>query len=162
VVVVAGLLNVPGLSFFLQDNMNRILGPILVLIGLFLLTPFWLRIRGPEFGKRLQSWVEKSGLWGALALGFLFALSFCPVSAALFFGSLIPLAVNHNSSILMPSIYGIGTALPVVGFSLLIALGARFVGAVFDRLSTIERWARRLTGLIFVIVGIHLIITYLI
>lgn len=162
VFIVAGLLAVPGLSFFLQDNMNKILGPILLLAGLFLLAPFWLKISGPGFGRSFQSRVEKYGLWGALILGFLFALSFCPVSAALFFGSLIPLAVNHNSSVLMPSIYGIGTALPVVGFSLLIALGARFVGVAFKKLSVIERWGRRLTAMVFVAVGIYFITIYLI
>ena len=34
------------------------------------------------------------GVWGAVPLGMVFALAFCPVSAALFFGSLIPLATS--------------------------------------------------------------------
>jgi cytochrome c-type biogenesis protein len=162
VLIVAGLLAMPGLSFFLQNHMNKILGPVLLLAGLFLLAPSWIKVGGPGFGQGLQARIEKSGLWGALVLGFLFALSFCPVSAALFFGSLIPLAVNHNSSILMPSIYGVGTALPVIGFSFLLAMGTRFVGVAFNKLSIIERWARRITAIVFVIVGIYLIFTYLV
>ena len=51
-----------------------------------------------------------------MALGVLFALSFCPVSAALFFGSVLPLAVKFESSIWLPFCYGLGTALPLAFF----------------------------------------------
>lgn len=98
---------------------------------------------------------------GASLLGMLFALSFCPVSAALFFGSLIPLAVNHQSSVTMPIVYGIGTALPVVIFAVLIALGAKWIGTVFNWLSLFEKWARRITALAFILVGIYYSLIYL-
>ena len=93
-------------------------------------------------------------------LGLLFALSFCPVSAALFFGSLIPIAIEQESSVLVPTVYGIGTALPVVAFALLIALSTRLVGSIFNKLTLIEFWARRITGVIFILVGIHYCLTY--
>ena len=83
------------------------------------------------------------------------AISFCPVSAALFFGSLIPIAVQHESTILIPSVYGIGTVLPVFVFAILIAWGTRFVGVVFSKLTTIEKWTRRITGVIFLAVGLY-------
>ncbi|MCX6835434.1 MAG: sulfite exporter TauE/SafE family protein, partial [candidate division Zixibacteria bacterium] len=101
------------------------------------------------------------GIWGGGLLGMLFALSFCPISAALFFGSLIPLAVQHRSHILMPTVYGVGTALPVVGFAIIIAVGARYLGDIFNRLAVFERWARRVTGAIFIVVGLYYIATYL-
>ncbi|UCE66726.1 MAG: sulfite exporter TauE/SafE family protein, partial [Candidatus Zixiibacteriota bacterium] len=56
---------------------------------------------------------------------------------------------------------GLGTALPVVGFSILIAFGARFVGAAFNRLTQFEFWARRVTGVIFLLVGIYYILIYI-
>jgi len=161
VLIVTSALAVPDLSFFLQQHMNQALGPILLLVGLFLLGLFKFRVSGPSLGQGLQGKIEKYGLWGGGLLGLLFALSFCPVSAALFFGSLIPLAVEQESNLLMPTVYGIGTALPVVVFAVLIAAGARFVGAVFNKLSLFERWARRVTGAAFVVVGLYYCAVYL-
>ncbi len=158
---VTSILSIPELSFFLQNNMNKILGPILLLVGLILLGLPGFNLPGLSPGRGLQKKAERWGLWGAAPLGLLFALSFCPISAALFFGSLIPLATKHQSSILMPTVYGIGTALPVVGFALLLALGTRWVGAAFDRLTAFERWARRITAVIFIVVGIYFILSYL-
>jgi threonine/homoserine/homoserine lactone efflux protein len=85
----------------------------------------------------------------------LFALSFCPTSAALFFGSLIPLAIESKSVVVLPALYGLGTALPVFAFAVLIALGAKSVAAAFKRLTALEVWARRITGAVFVGIGIY-------
>ena len=160
-VCVMGLLSMPELSRFLQRHMNRILGPVLIVAGVFLLEVIrpvlpGLGRRGEKLRERLQS----KGVWGAAPLGALFALSFCPVSAALFFGSLVPLAVRFDSPVLFPSLYGAGTALPVVAFAVLVAFGARFVARAFDKLAVVERWARRLTGLVFVVVGIYMTVIY--
>lgn len=159
--VVGSVLAVPKLSFFLQENFNKFLGPILLLTGLVLLDLLKFRASGPTVSHRMQERVAGFGIWGGGLLGMLFALSFCPISAALFFGSLIPLAVKHQSYILMPTVYGIGTALPVVGFAIIVAVGARYLGDIFNRLAVFERWARRVTGAIFILVGLYYIATYL-
>jgi len=161
VVVVGGALAIPKLSFFLQENFNKFLGPILVLVGLVLLGLLKFKISGPAVGQKMQQRLAGHGMWGGGLLGVLFALSFCPISAALFFGSLIPIAMQHHSTILMPIVYGVGTALPAFGFAVLIAVSARFVGAVFDRLTVIERWARLATGVVFLLVGLYLSAIYL-
>ena len=109
--------------------------------------------RGPAL--EMQKRVEVLGMWGALLLGVLFALSFCPVSAALFFGSLIPLALRCESGVILPSAYGIATGLPVLTFAVLIAMGAKCVGQAYDKLVPVEKWARRITGAIFILVGIY-------
>ena len=103
----------------------------------------------------------RSGPWGAGLLGVLFALSFCPVSAALFFGSLLPLAAKNGSSVLVPSAYGAGTGLPVFVFAVLIAMGAQWVSKAFKKLVRFEKWARRVTGVIFVLVGVHYCLLYI-
>ena len=100
------------------------------------------------------------GVWGAGLLGIVFALAFCPVSAGLFFGGLIPLAVKSNSPVLMPALYGIGTALPVIGFALLLAFAAHLIGAAFKKLSVIEIWVRRITAIIMILVGVYLILKH--
>jgi cytochrome c biogenesis protein CcdA len=161
VLVVAGLLSVPHASRFLQRFMNQILGPLLVIVGVLILDLVRVSLPGPgRLVERLQQRLSAGGLLGALALGALFALSFCPVSAALFFGSLMPLALRLESPVLLPTLYGAGTALPVVLFAFLIAAGAGFVGRLFQILAQIERWARRVTALVFIVVGIYMTLVF--
>jgi len=159
--ILASTMGIPDLSFFLQKNINKILGPLLFITGLFLVGIIKFNPSGIGFGQKFQGRIEKLGLSGALVLGILFALSFCPVSAALFFGSLIPIALERQSSIIIPALYGFGTALPVVAFSVFIALGTRFVALAFDKLGAFEKWARRITGIIFILAGIYLIWIYI-
>lgn len=155
VVLVAGLLSVPWLSMFLQKYMNKLLGPILIVVAMFLLELIQVTASGPGVSDKMQKRVDTMGIWGAGLLGIVFALAFCPVSAALFFLTLIPLSVKVNSSVALPSIYGIGTAVPVIAFAVLIALGAQSVGKAFNAISKIEWWARRITGVLFLLVGIY-------
>jgi len=159
--IVVGILSIPGLSNFLGVYVNKLLGPILVVVGMVLLELIKFNIAGSIEGERVQMLAEKGGVWGAGLLGIVFALAFCPVSAALFFGSLIPMAVKHNSRFLFPLLYGIGTGLPVLIFAVLIAMGARHVGTAFDRLKQFEWWARRITGAVFILVGIYHSLTYI-
>jgi len=162
VLVVTSVLSIPDVAMFLQRNMNKFLGPILIIVGILLLGIFNIRFPGSGVSDKLTGRVEKWGTWGAGALGLLFALSFCPVSAALFFGGLIPLAVDHQSSVVMPTVYGMGTALPVVAFAVLIALGARFVGSVFNKISVFEKWARQITAVAFLLIGVYYSLIYLV
>jgi cytochrome c biogenesis protein CcdA len=106
-------------------------------------------------GEGLQRRAEKGGLWWSMILGILFALSFCPVSAGLFFAGLIPLAIKQSSSLLLPVLYGAGTALPVLVFAFLLAFAAASVGKAFNKLTTVERWVRVITGALFILVGIY-------
>jgi len=161
VLIVASVLSIPELAMFLQQNMNKFLGPILIVVGMFLLNLISFSLPGGSLGARMQGKAERYGIWGAGLLGLLFALSFCPVSAALFFGSLIPLAVDHQSSVMMPTVYGIGTALPVIVFAFVIAVSTRLVGVLFNKLKAFEKWARRITGVVFIAVGIYYCLTYI-
>ena len=160
-VIVAGLQSVPEISNFLQKYMNKILGPVLILIGMVLLELVKLPSRGSTLAERAQKQSESWGIWGALLLGVVFALSFCPVSAALFFGSLSSLALKHNSAIVLPSFYGLGTGLPVIVFALLLAFGTSAVNRLFKGLTRFEFWARRITGVIFIAVGIYYCLKYI-
>jgi len=128
---------------------------LLIAVGLFLLGLFSFSIRGAGVGDAMRERIDRAGIWGALPLGALLALAFCPVSAALFFGSLVPLAIQKSSPVLLPAVYGIGTGLPVVVFAVLIALGVGWMGAALDRVQAFERWARLATGLVFIGVGIY-------
>ncbi|MHC4193087.1 MAG: aromatic aminobenezylarsenical efflux permease ArsG family transporter [Planctomycetota bacterium] len=159
--LVTSVLSIPQLSYFLQKYMNKILGPILIFVGMILLELISISISGPGLSERMQKRVEILGIWGAALLGIVFALSFCPTSAALFFGSLIPLAVKYKSGFTLPALYGFGTGLPVLFFAVLIAFGAQSVGKAFNKLTQLERWIRRITGVIFIVIGIYFCLTHI-
>jgi len=163
VALVSSTQSVPGVANFLQKYMNLLMGPILVLIGLILLDVIKLNVGNAMGGivGKLQDRIKHLGLFGAGLLGIIFALSFCPVSAALFFGSLFSIAVKHESMIVLPSIYGVGTALPVLAFAILMAISARLVSSAYNKLAVFEIWARRITAVIFVIAGGYYCVTYL-
>jgi cytochrome c biogenesis protein CcdA len=158
--IIAGLLAIPALSNFLQQYMHQLLGPLLIVAGMFLLELVSFSKNGGAGAAKLGERAAGLGIWGALMLGFLFALTFCPTSAALFFGSLIPLAVERSSRVLMPLVYGIGTALPVVVFAVVIAFSAQALGRAFGVLKKLELWARRITGTLFILIGIYLTLHY--
>ena len=153
--LVAGVLSIPQLSQALQQGMAKLLGPLLVVIGMVLLELLTVPTGNLPFAEGLRKRAESWGLLGAGLLGLIFALSFCPVSAALFFGSLVPLAVQFGSRVALPSVYGLGTGLPVFVFAVLIALGTQRVGRAFNAMTKFEKWARYTTGVLFIGLGIY-------
>lgn len=161
ILLISSLLSAPGLSYLLQRYMNKVLGPVLILVGMVLVELLSLNVRGSGVSDKTQKRAESLGIYGALLLGILFALSFCPVSAALFFGSLVPLALKYRSSVLFPTMYGLATGLPVLVFAFLIAQGAQRVGTAYNRLVAFEKWARRGTGVLFIVVGIYYCFCYI-
>lgn len=152
-----GLLAAPVVSGFLQKHLGQLMGPLLVLVGMVLLG---LLPGLPSFGtsgklgKNIANW----GVIGSGLLGFLFALAFCPVSAALFFGSLLPLAVQQESTWLLPAMFGIGSAVPVLVFGILLAVARHAANKAFARLQEMDRWLLPVSGWFLVGVGIYLII----
>jgi len=157
-VVTRSLEAIPGVSMFLQKYMNLAIGPLLVVVGLLLLDLVPLAF-GSGLGTRLQARVDTMGIWGAGVLGIVFALAFCPVSAGLFFGALIPLALKGNAAF-TATLYGIGTALPVMAFAILLACAAHLVGALFRRMSAVEKWVRRATAVVMIAIGIYLVLRH--
>lgn len=150
---------IPPVANFLQTYMVYLLGPGLILLGILLLDAVKLNIGGGLVNERMQTQIERAGIWGAGLMGIIFALSFCPISAGLFFGSLFGLAMQRGSILLLPSLYGIGTAVPVMTFAFLLAFSANLVGKAFNKLTTFERWARRITGVVAILAGLYLCLT---
>lgn len=158
--IIHSLVSVPQIALFLQKYMGKALGPVLIVTGLILMEIFNLRLPTFSLSHKHHSKLAESGVMGAFLLGFIFALAFCPVSAALFFGSLIPLALNHQAGVLLPFIYGIGTGLPVLAFAMAIALGVTSLSHWFHKLTKIELYTRKITGVIFVGAGIYYVWAY--
>jgi len=161
VLIVKTLVDVPILSDFLQRYVNKILGIVLILVGMVLLDLLRVPLSLPSVSEDVTKKLIDKGAIGALPLGILFALAFCPVSAALFFGGLIPIAVKAHSGIGLPLIYGIGTGLPVLLFAFLVAAGTGYINNLYYRITRIEFYTKKVTGIIFILVGIYYTLAYI-
>lgn len=159
-----------GLSSFQVSRIfqgwgDKVLGPILVLIGLIMLNIIKLNFETQnEKIEQLKIWLSAKGYLGALLLGMLFALAFCPYSGVLFFGVLTPLILNSGEGILLAPAFALGTGLPVIIFSFIIAFSMQKMSQAFAVVSKIEKIMRVLVALIFMAVGIYYtkyLITYL-
>lgn len=159
-IVVGGLLAIPRIATFLQQTITIFIGPILIIIGLLLLNVIKLNFSFGINHEKFQKFAETSNFLGAFLLGVIFALSFCPVSAALFFGSLISIAVEHHSRLMIPAMYGIGTGLPVVIFAVVIAFSIHKLGEIYNNIVKFETWFRKITGWIFLIAGAYFIVVH--
>ncbi len=155
ILLAGGLTAAPEVSHLLQKYMNLLMGPLLILVAMVLLKLLTRPAISGGIGERLWIRVERMGIAGAGLLGIIFALSFCPTSAVLFFGSLLPLAIKFNSGLLLPAIYGMATGLPVLFFAFLLAFGVNQFGRTYHRLAMFELWAQRITGIIFLLIGLY-------
>ena len=160
-VIINSLFSVPQVAQFLQKYMGKVLGPILIFMGLILCGIINIRLPKLSLSQKYHHKLAEAGVPGAFLLGFIFALAFCPISAALFFGSLIPLAINSKEGIVLPFIYGIGTGLPVLVFAVAIALGVTSLSHWFHKIAKLEYYTRRITGGVFIIVGLYYIGIYI-
>lgn len=150
-----------GLSSFqisriFQGWGNKVLGPILIVIGLVMLNVIKVNTKGNDDRvEKLKVWVASKGYLGAFFLGVLFALIFCPYSGVLFFGVLIPLILSSSEWFLLPPLYALGTGLPVIIFSYLIAFSLDKVSKAFSIITKIEAITRHIVAATFIIVGTY-------
>lgn len=144
-------------SGFFQQHGEKIVGPLLVIIGLFMLDV--IRINFPALGG-LASRMQAKKKWSyadAILLGLLFALAFCPYSGVLYFGMLVPLTVSSSSGLYLPIVFAIATGIPVVIFAWLFAYTISGIGGVYNKLKSFELWFRRIIAILFIAVGIYYI-----
>ncbi len=149
--------SIPFVSQFLQSNMPYVLAPALILVGLMILDI--VKVKFPKLGLKNDSQKsrEKQGLVASFLLGVFFALALCPVSAALFLGNLIQTKGNVPSLVL----YGVGTGLPVLALAFILAFSIKNIVKIHSKIVFFEKWARKITGWVFVLGGIYYLITTL-
>ena len=156
--VLIALLRKGASVFGLQQGIaqwgGRVLGPALVVVGLLML--FADRLRLPQIGIRAGGErVARRGGWGAFLLGMLFAMAFCPTSGMFYFGMLIPMSATAQMGYLLPIVFAVATALPVLIVAWLLAFSAGEIGRFYGRVKTIERWATLIVAVLFIFVGIY-------
>jgi len=143
---------------FFSSYGEMLLGPLLVIIGLVLLNVIKLNFLGKiNIQEQLTTRLQKHGLLGTFQIGVIFALAFCPYSAALYFGMLIPLTITSASGLYLPAIFAIGTGLPVIIFAYLLAFTIGTLGSFHNKIQKVEKVMRYLSGGVFIIVGLYYI-----
>ena len=147
-----------GVQKFIGKYGEMIIGPALLLIGLFML--FGHRMPLPSFGFKGdgEGWARHGG-WGAFLLGVLFALAFCPTSGVFYFGMLIPMSATTTAGWLLPIVFAIATALPVLVIAWMLAFSAQHIGVVYGQMQTVQRWLNMVVVVLFTAIGIYYCIT---
>ena len=143
-----------GVQKFIGTWGELLLGPLLIVIGLLML--FGHRLNLPQFGFNGKGeGLAKKGSWGAFLLGVLFAMAFCPSSGMFYFGMLIPMSATATMGYLLPVVFAVATALPVLIVAWILAYSAGEIGKFYGRVKTLERWLSIVVGVVFIIVGIY-------
>ncbi len=142
-------------SGFLQEWGEKLLGPLLIIVGLFMLGVLNLKI--PGIGYLTQKMENRTGrgFWDVLLLGIVFALAFCPYSGVLYFGMLIPMTITSASGLYLPLVFALATGLPVIVFAWLVAFSLGSVGRLYNRVKIVETWFRKSVAVLFIGAGIY-------
>jgi cytochrome c-type biogenesis protein len=149
-------------SIFFQTWGEKLLGPLLIIIGLFMLGVIKLKIPGVGSLTEKMENSMKGGFWGVLLLGIVFALAFCPYSGVLYFGMLIPMTISSAGGLYLPLVFALATGIPVIIFAWLIAFSVGSIGKLYNKMKTFEKWFRRIIAGLFIVVGVYYIfIVYL-
>jgi len=151
-------LSASRVSLFFQDYADKILGPLLIFFGLVMLDIIKFSIFKGRITAAIQKRIGDWGLVSSFLLGILFALAFCPYSAILFFGMLMPIALDSGGGVVLPAIYGLGTGLPVMIFAIALSLGVSEIGKHVARIQKFEKYFRWFAGVVFISVGIYYLV----
>lgn len=146
------------LEGFFSSWGEKFLGPLLIIIGLFMIGAFnWVKIPGlGSLTEKMETRANK-GFWGVLLLGIVFALAFCPYSGVLYFGMLIPMTISSASGLYLPVVFALATGIPVIIFAWLIAFSVSSIGSVYNKMKFFELWFRRIVAVLFIGAGIYYI-----
>jgi len=146
---------------FFNQNGEKYLGPLLILIGLIMLNIIKLNFLGKSnFQEKLSEKFKDKGLLGSFMIGVVFALAFCPYSGALFFGMLIPMTIASADGLYLPIVFAFGTGLPVILFTYLLAFTVGKVGVFYNKITKIEKIMRTVAGVVFILTGLYYVFIF--
>ncbi|MDX9932736.1 MAG: aromatic aminobenezylarsenical efflux permease ArsG family transporter [Bacteroidales bacterium] len=139
---------------------EKFLGPLLIVIGVLMLNVIKIRIskKGGGLSERVEQKAAGGSSWWAFLLGVIFALAFCPTSGVFYFLMLIPMTVASPDGLLLPPVFGVATALPVILISWLLAFSMSGVGAFYNRIKLFEKWFRLVAAVLFIAAGLYFVI----
>lgn len=133
---------------------EMVLGPLILLIGLFILCGDRLNLPKFGFSGNAEGLARKGG-WGALTIGMLFALAFCPTSGVFYFGMLIPMSAATDAGYFLPVVFAVATSIPVLAVAWILAFSMQQMGRFYGRMQKIQKWMNIVVGAVFIIIGIY-------
>ncbi len=148
------------ISRAIQSNGEKWIGPVLIIIGIFMLGIIKIPGTSGSLMQKLADKVKLSNGWGSLLLGIIFALAFCPYSGVLYFGMLIPMVLSQTSGLVLLPDFAIATGLPVVLLSYFLAYSVGSVGRLYNQIKRIEIWFRKLAAVLFILTGLYFVWIY--
>jgi len=136
---------------------EKIIGPLLIVIGVFMLGI--IRLNFPSFNRFTEKFRNRStfSFWDIFLLGVVFALAFCPYSGVLYFGMLVPLTVSA-SGLHLPVVFAVATGIPVILFAWVIAYTLSGMGMLYNRIKSFEFWFRKVVAVLFLGIGVYYVI----
>lgn len=138
---------------------EMLIAPLLIVIGIYMLDIIKLNLPKINFsGNNLKR--KTKGSWGALFLGILFSLAFCPTSGIFYFGMLMPMSAAETGGYLLPVVYAIATGLPVILVAWVLAYSVAGLGKLYNRIQVFEKWFRKVVAILFIAVGIYYAVMY--
>ena len=144
--------------FMVQKAVSKygemLIAPALIIIGIFMLDVIKLNLPKINIGGESLKKRSKGG-WGAMLLGILFALAFCPTSGVFYFGMLIPMSATTSAGYLLPIIFAIATAIPVLAVAWVLAFSVQQMGNFYGKIQKVQKWANLIVGVVFIIIGIY-------
>jgi len=149
------------ISRFFNQNGEKYLGPVLLIIGLIMLNVIKLKFLGKSnLSTKLSEKFENKGLLGSFLIGVVFALAFCPATAALYFGILIPMTISSVDGLYLPIVFAFGTGFPVILFTYLLAFATGKIGVFYNKITKAEKYIRYVIGGIFILTGIYYMLLF--
>ncbi|MGM0878427.1 MAG: sulfite exporter TauE/SafE family protein [Bacillota bacterium] len=136
---------------------RKVIGPMFIIVGIFMLGIIKMKwtLTLLELPKRFF----QKGKMGSFLMGVSFSLGFCPTMFVLFFVTLMPIVFSTSYGIVLPSLFAIGTSLPLfLAMFLIWYYGAS--GAVMKKGRKIGLYIQRVSGVILVVLGALDTITY--
>lgn len=145
-----------GISVFNMQNFlgvygELIMAPVLVLTGLFMLFSHKLNLPSVSIGGAERI----GGRLGALLIGMLFAMAFCPTSGVFYFGMLMPMSATVSGGYLLPIVFALATALPVIIVSWILAYSVSGVGKFYAKISKVQKIFNKVVAIVFIAFGLY-------
>lgn len=150
-----------GLQSFFGRYSEIIVAVLFMLIGVLLTVSDKISFLKINFS---TAHIEKNNLRlsvQSLLMGSLLSLVLCPTNIVLFFAMLIPLAVGSTSGLVLPLIFAVSSALPIVVIMGIMVFSINSIDRFFKLTDTIGKYIVKISGIIFLLVGIYLFLSHL-
>lgn len=159
IMIIKGGSSMFGVQKFFTKYGEMFIGPILMVVGVFMLIGDKIKLPSLNFNNEK---IKATGNLGALLLGIIFSLAFCPTSGLFYFGMLIPMSATTTAGYLLPILFAITTALPVMIIAWILAFSAQQIGVAYGKIQSIQKWMNLVVGILFTAIGVYYTITILI